>query len=67
MLGVPAIQECPVVSALRFRMSGPCKVSRAEAGNRPGRTWGCGEVSSQEVDNNSNQSSSKGGPSNVLT
>lgn len=67
MLGAPAIQECPVVPALRFCGSGPYKVSGAEAGNRPGRTRGCGEASSQEVHNNSKQSSNKGGPSNVLT
>lgn len=57
-----------VVTALQFWMSGPYKISRGEAGKLAGGQHSSArEASSQEVNNNSKQSSNKRGPSDVLT
>lgn len=56
------------VTALRFWMSGPYKISRGEAEKLAGGQHSSArEASSQEVNNNSKQSSNKRGPSDVLT
>lgn len=60
-------RECRVVTLLHLCMSRLYKVSHGEAGNELGKTLNCRKVSSQEVNNNSKQSSNKRGPSKVLT
>lgn len=59
-------RERPVVTALQLCMSRLSKVSHGEEGREPGRAFNCREVSSQEVDNNSKQSSNKRGPSECM-
>lgn len=57
-----------VMTALRFCMLDPYKISRGKAGKLAGgRHSSASEASSQEVNNNSKQSSNKRGPFDVLT
>lgn len=57
-----------VMTALRFCMLDPYKISRRKAGKLAGgQRSSAREASSQEVNNNSKQSSTKRGPPDVLT
>lgn len=57
-----------VMTALQFCMLDPYKISHSKAGKLAGgQHSSTREASSQEVNNNSKQSSNKRGPSHVLT